>query len=138
MNHDKIEVLEKLAVIGGEHHDAYLVQLAKYNQCKHLRTQTYTEYCLDCGYNTWYGPDPQDFLDRAMAPPEPTVPEQVAEVLSQIKIEPLPHITREEAMRLLDQIEHAKIHDSPDAIQGYAFACQAMRELIDRYFDGMA
>jgi hypothetical protein len=61
-----IPALEKLSAIGGKHHDEYVREVKKFNECKHLRTQQYTECCMDCHYNEWYGVDPQPFLDKAM------------------------------------------------------------------------
>ncbi len=149
MNSDPLAVLEKLAAIGGEHHDAYLVELRKYNSCMHLRTQTYTEHCMDCGYNTWYGPDPEEYLKKAMTPDPESEPQRVLEKVrehlnkltigklrEEVMINPPTHLTYDEAMKCVDQIEHAKLHQYPEAQYGYYFACRAMRELIEQYFIG--
>lgn len=65
---DELEILEKLAAIGGEHHDAYVEELRKFKACKHPGNmmQQFIECCLACGYNVWYGPDPEIYLNRAL------------------------------------------------------------------------
>lgn len=62
----ELEALEKLAVIGGKWHDKYVEEVTKFRACRHINQQNYTDYCLDCGYNTWHGPDVEYFLEKAM------------------------------------------------------------------------
>ena len=63
-----IEALEKLAAIEGPWHDKYVEEVKKFNECPHPDNmmQQFTERCLKCGYNVYYGPGPRWYLEMAL------------------------------------------------------------------------
>jgi hypothetical protein len=63
-----ISALEKLGAVGGPHHDKYVADVKKFEACTHPNVQSFTDYCLSCGFNTNYGPMAEDYLKEALKP----------------------------------------------------------------------